>query len=90
MSINKVSNKSYLGGLISLLLGLTIGLTLIIATYIFFIYFHSNIIQAVIYSIFSTIPCLFIIVVLEFIIISIEENKKQNRLLEDILKKLDD
>jgi len=85
-----ITNKSYLGGLISLLLGLTIGLTLIIATYIFFIYFQLNPLQAVIYSIFSTIPSLFIIVVLEFILISIDENKKQTQILEDILKKLND
>ncbi|SHO80823.1 hypothetical protein MNB_SV-15-472 [hydrothermal vent metagenome] len=85
-----MKNKSYLGGLISLLLGLTIGLSLITAIYIFLIYFQAHIIQAIIYSLFSTLPGLLIIVVLEFIIISIDENKKQTKLLEDILKKLDD
>jgi hypothetical protein len=85
-----VNNKSYLGGLISLLIGLTIGLTLISATYIFLIYFQSNLIQAIIYSLFSTLPGIFIIVILEFIIISIDENRKQTKLLEDILKKSDD
>jgi len=84
------TNKSYLGGLISLLLGLTIGLTLIVATYIFFIYFQLNPLQAVVYSIFSTIPSLFIIVILEFILISIDEKRKQTKILEDILKKLND
>ena len=84
------TNKSYLGGLISLLLGLSIGLTLTLATYIFFIYFQLNLLQAIIYSIFSTLPGLFIIVVLEFILISIDENKKQTQILEDISKKLDD
>ncbi len=84
------TNKSYLGGLISLLLGLSIGLTLTLAIYIFFIYFQLNLLQAVVYSIFSTLPGLFIIVVLEFILISIDENKKQTQILEDISKKLDD
>ena len=85
-----MSKKSYLGGLISLLLGLTIGLTLISASYIFLIYFQSNLIQAIIYSLFSSLPGILIIVILEFIIISIDENSKQTKLLEDILKKSDD
>ena len=85
-----MSNKSYLGGLISLLLGLTIGLTIISAIYIFLLYFQANIIQAIIYSLFSTIPGIFIIIVLEFIIISIDENNRQTKLLEDILNKSDD
>jgi heme/copper-type cytochrome/quinol oxidase subunit 4 len=86
-----LANKSYLGGIISLLLGLSIGFTLLAFVYTFISYFPHSFLQATIFAFFATIPGLIVIVLLEFIILNYEkyeEQKRQTKLMEALLEEL--
>jgi len=86
-----LQNKNYIGGIISLLLGLSIGFTALSFFYIFASYYPQGFIQSLLFAFFATIPGLIIIVLLEFVLLGyakFEENKIQTKLLEDILKEL--
>ncbi|MBN2825552.1 MAG: hypothetical protein JXQ76_09525 [Campylobacterales bacterium] len=86
-----MQNKGYLGGIISLLLGLTLGFTLLSFVYTFVAYFSQGILEALFFAFLYMMPGLFIIVLLEFILLSyakFDESKQQTKLLEDILQEL--
>ncbi len=87
-----MQNKGYLGGIISLLLGLIFGMTLLTFFYTLLTYFSQGILEAFFFAFLYIIPGLFIIVMLEFVLLhyaKYEEQKKQTQLMEDILTKLD-
>lgn len=87
----RLANKSYLGGIISLLLGLTIGFTLLTFLYTLVTYFSQGILEAFFFAFLYMLPGILIIVLLEFILLSyakFDEQKRQTQLLEQILQEL--
>ncbi|KIM07044.1 MAG: hypothetical protein KU38_11320 [Sulfurovum sp. FS08-3] len=87
-----MQNKGYLGGIISLLLGLTFGFTLLTFLYTLISYFSQGILEAFFFAFLYTMPGLFMIVMLEFVLLhyaKFEEQQKQTQLMEEILAKLD-
>jgi len=86
-----LQNKGYLGGIISLLLGLTLGFTALSFFYTLISYYPYGFFQSILFAFLAIIPGLLIIVLLEFILLSyakFEESKHQSKLLEAILKEL--
>jgi len=86
-----LANKGYLGGIISLLLGLSIGLTALSFLYALLSYLSQGFFQAILFAFFAMIPGLLVIVLLEFVLLGYqkyEESAKQTKVLEEILKEL--
>ncbi|MEA2028818.1 MAG: hypothetical protein U9N49_07570 [Campylobacterota bacterium] len=86
-----MNNKGYLGGVISLLLGLSIGFTALSFIYTLLSYTSQGFFQAILFAFFAMIPGLLVIVLLEFVLLGYqkyEESAKQTKVLEEILKEL--
>lgn len=80
-----------MGGIISLLLGLTLGFTLLTFIYALVAYYSQGILEAFLFAFLYMTPGLFIIVVLEFVLLNyaqFEEQKRQTQLMEEILEEL--
>jgi hypothetical protein len=82
-------HRSVLGVLTSFLLGVAWAFVLIGAFYTFFIYYRVGIAEALVMTFLGTLPGLFFVVILEYVISGmerLEEAKKQTSLLNELLK----
>ena len=80
--------RSTLARLISFLLGVAWAFVLLGITFTFLSYFKFSIIDAILFSFLGSIPGLFFVVTLEYILVGLqrfEEIKKQTKLLEEMV-----
>ena len=83
-------SRSKLGSLVNFLLGVSWGLVFVFVSFTFFSYFRFSIIDAILMSFFASLPALFLVVLLEYIIVGqekLDEMKIQTKLLQEILSK---
>jgi len=81
-------DRSTLARLISFLLGVAWAFVLLGITFTFLSYFKFSIVDALLFSFLSSIPGLFFVVILEYILVGLqrfEEIKKQTQLLEEMV-----
>jgi len=79
---------STLAKLISFLLGVAWAFVLLGVALTFFSYFRFSIVDAILFSFLGAIPGLLFVVLLEYILVSLqrfEEMKKQTKLLEELV-----
>jgi hypothetical protein len=82
--------RSTLVRLISFLLGVAWAFVMLGITFTFLSYFKVSIIDSLLFSFLGSLPGLFFVVVLEYILVGLqrfEEIKKQTNLLEEIVDK---
>ncbi len=80
--------RSKLGSLVNFLLGASWALVFISVIFTFLSYFQFNIIDAILMSFFASLPGIFLVVMLEYIIVGqekLDEMKMQTKLLQEIL-----
>lgn len=80
---------SALSRLINFLLGVAWAFVLLGISYIFLSYYRFSLIDALLLSLLGSLPGLFIVTILEYILVGLRRNEeitKQTKLLEEILR----